>query len=297
MSTLDAALDAFHAGDAATLERLLRADPALARARVDSSVGHYCGYFHRATLLHHVAGNPTIRPLPAETPALARLILDLGAEVDAATEAGPAQPDDVGWSTLGLVATSLDARVAGHQRALIELLIARGADVNFRNGGPLVGALYYGERAGAELLLAHGARHDLVTAAGLGRVDLMAPFVAADGALAPGAHALVCYGQLHARPTTRDEVLGLALVYAAMGGHRDAAAWLLDHGAAVSARPPFDHAATALHWAALRGHAEVAALLVARGADRTLRDASFDATPAGWAEHEGHGALAVTLAP
>jgi hypothetical protein len=37
------------------------------------------------------------------------------------TRPGPAQPDDIGWSTLGLVATSDAARRAGHQRPLLEL--------------------------------------------------------------------------------------------------------------------------------------------------------------------------------
>src|SRR5690349_19243402 len=106
MAALEAALAAFYAGDVALLERLLRADPTLVHARVASAEGHYCGYFHQATLLHHVAGNPTLQPLPTETVELARLLLDFGAEVDAATRQGPAQPHDIGWSAFGLVATS-----------------------------------------------------------------------------------------------------------------------------------------------------------------------------------------------
>lgn len=296
MADLEAALDVFYAGDAAALERLLRAEPSLLHARVSSAEGHYCGYFHEVTLLHHVAGNPFIRPLPEETTDLARLILGLGAEVDAATRPGPAQPDDIGWSTLGLVATSDAARRAGHQRPLLELLLARGANIDFRNGGPLVGALYYGEAEAARFLVEHGARYDLVTAAGLGRIDLMARFVRDDGTLAPDAHALVHYSQVRDRPASHADILGLALVFASFSGNRDAAAWLLDRGASVNARPPFDHTATPLHWAALRGHAEVASLLLDRGADRAVRDTSFEATPQGWAEHAGHRAVAALIA-
>ncbi|MCY1082059.1 ankyrin repeat domain-containing protein [Archangium lansingense] len=297
MAALDAALDELYAGDAAALERLLRANPALLHARVTSAEGPYCGYFHQATLLHHVAGNPLIQPLPATTTELARLILELGAEVDAATQPGPAQPDDIGWSTLGLVATSDAARSASHQRQLLELLLAYSANIDFRNGGPLVGALYYGEAEAARFLVERGARYDLVTAAGLGRIELMARFVRDDGTLTPDAHALVHYSQVRDRPASRADILGLALIFASMGGNRDAAAWLLDRGASVQARPPFDHAATPLHWAALRGHAEVASLLLDRGADRTVRDTSFDATPQGWAEHAGHQAVAALIAP
>src|SRR5262245_12836130 len=126
MVDLAAALDDFYAGDVAALERRLRAEPGLLAARMPGAGPHYEGYFHEATLLHHVAGNPMIRPLPAQTVELARLLLDLGAEVDAMTHAGPCQPDDIGWSALGLVATSLEARTAGHQRALLELLVERG---------------------------------------------------------------------------------------------------------------------------------------------------------------------------
>jgi hypothetical protein len=293
---LDGALAAFYAGDVSGLTRLLRADPALVRARVTSTSGHYCGYFHEATLLHHVAGNPSVRPLPRETVDLAELLLDHGAEVDAATHAGPSQPDDIGWSTLGLVATSLDARVAGHQRALLELLLDRGADPNFHNGGPLIGALYYSEQPAAAYLVQRGARVDLVAAAGLGRIDLMARFVRDDGSLTPDAHTLVHYSQKAERPTTAHDILSVALVYACLGGHTMAAEWLLDHGAPGSGRAPFDHDASPLHWAALHDHGAVCDLLLARGADRGMRDTSFDATASGWAAHGGHEVLAARLA-
>lgn len=296
MADLDAALEMFYAGDAAALERLLRAEPSLLHARVTSAEGHYCGYFHEATLLHHVAGNPLIRSLPAGTVELARLVLELGAEADASTRPGPAQPHDIGWSTLGLAATSDVARRDGHQRPLLELLLARGADIDFRNGGPLMGSLYYGEAEAARFLVERGARYDLLAAAGLGRIDLMARFVRDDGALVPDAHALVHYSQVRDRPASSADILGLALVFASRGGNRDAAAWLLDRGVNVNTRPPFDHAATPLHWAALHGHAEVASLLLDRGADRAVRDTSFNATPQGWAEHAGHKAVAALVA-
>jgi peptide-methionine (S)-S-oxide reductase len=296
MADLDGALDAFYAGDVAALERRLAAEPELVTARVSSATGHYCGYFFEATLLHHVAGNPQIRPLPAATPALAALLLDRGAAIDAATHAGPAQPHDIGWSTLGLVATSLDARRTGHQRPLMELLLARGADIDFRDGGPLIGALYYGEEEAAAFLAERGARVDLVAAAGLGDLDRMARYVGADGALAPDAYRLVHYSQKRERPVAPAAILSLALAYACKGGHPAAAAWLIDRGAAPSGRAPFDHDATPLHWAALRGRAEVVELLLERGADRSIRDTTYDGTPAGWAEHAGHTALAARLA-
>ncbi|MFD1237994.1 hypothetical protein ACFQ34_32315, partial [Pseudonocardia benzenivorans] len=59
--------------------------------------------------------------------------------------------------------------------------------------------------------------------------------------------------------------------------------------------PGHDGWNTALHEAALRADHDMVALLLARGADPTVRDARFDATPAGWAAHAGHSALAAEL--
>lgn len=293
---MERAIEALLGGDVAALAAELDAAPALVGARAAGVAAPYDGYFAAATLLHHVAGNPSIRPLPGDVVDKAALLLDRGAEVDAVTAPGPSQPHDLGWTTLGLVATSLEARRAGVQRALLELLVARGADLDARGGGPLVGAIYYGELDAARWLVARGARCDLVTAAGVGAIDRMARFVDGEGRLAADAHVLVHYSQVRERPRDAGEILGLALVFACLGRARDAAAWLLDRGAAVNARPPFDHRATPLHWAALRGDAEVAELLLAGGADRDARDATWDATPAGWARHLGHDALAARLA-
>jgi ankyrin repeat protein len=79
---------------------------------------------------------------------------------------------------------------------------------------------------------------------------------------------------------------------AASYGRADVVALLLEHGAGVNET---DGRATALHEAALRGDADLAALLLSAGADASPRDAAFDATPAGWAEHAGFMELAEVL--
>ena len=53
--------------------------------------------------------------------------------------------------------------------------------------------------------------------------------------------------------------------------------------------------ATPLHHAALGGHEAVVRLLVERGARVDLPDTIYQATPAGWAEHGGHPAIAEYL--
>jgi hypothetical protein len=52
----------------------------------------------------------------------------------------------------------------------------------------------------------------------------------------------------------------------------------------------------ALHEAAMRGNLELIELLLANGADPNARDRSYDATPAGWAEHHGQTEAAARLA-
>jgi ankyrin repeat protein len=53
---------------------------------------------------------------------------------------------------------------------------------------------------------------------------------------------------------------------------------------------------TPLHQAAYNGDRAMVELLLGMGADPTIRDAEFDATPAGWAGHANHTELAVHLA-
>jgi ankyrin repeat protein len=79
---------------------------------------------------------------------------------------------------------------------------------------------------------------------------------------------------------------GTALHWAIARQQNEAAAWLLDHGADINRRAGFGgtRGVTPLHVAAgWRGNPEGARLLLARGADRSIKDAQHDSTPAGWA--------------
>lgn len=291
-------------GSAEELASLLDAEPALVHARSTAAVVPYDGYFHGATLLHHVAGNPLIRPVSDGAPQALVALLERGAEVDAATRAGPSQPDDVGWTTLGLVATSAAARQAGVQRTLMDRLLAAGADPDARGGGTLMGALFYGESAAAEHLAASGATLDLVAASGVGRVDAMMPWLerlAAEGpAGVADGRALVHYSQVrwpdHAPPAERGRhVLGMALTYAALHGRLAALDLLLEAGADPNHRAPFQHGATPLHWAAMGDAPAAVERLLAAGADPEARDDEFESTPLGWALHLGRPRAAAVL--
>jgi ankyrin repeat protein len=302
VSELVSARDRLLAGDRPGLEALLDQRPELVTERIRFVDPPYDGYFHGATLLHHVPGNPQIVGLPADIVSLAELLLDRGSEVDAVTLQGPSQPDDIGWTTLGLAATSAMAREVGCQAALMDLLLARGADPDARNGGCLMGALYYGESEAAELLAKRGARLDLVAAAGLGDVATLRQRLAALEAASPDGRAgfearRLAHYSLVPWPDDAEprDVLGLSLVYAALHGRVEAISVLLEAGADPNHRPPFDHGATPLHWAVMGDRPESVTALLEAGADPGARDRSFHSTPAGWAAHLGRSKAAAAL--
>jgi ankyrin repeat protein len=99
-----------------------------------------------------------------------------------------------------------------------------------------------------------------------------------------------------------DVYRGTALAWAAAGGRVDATRRLLALGADPNRRGTFggpEHGVgvTALHLAASDGYRDVVHVLLAAGADPAIRDDLYDSTPAGWAEHSGHGADLDELSP
>jgi ankyrin repeat protein len=159
----------------------------------------------------------------------------------------------------------------GDAAAVRELLDA-GAELEaWTNWGatPLEWAGVVGSRRAGDVLLAHGARLTLATAAGLGLNDELPRLARQDGAVSA------------------------AFVLACRNGHTDAARFLLDRGADVDARGFFG--ATGLHWAAHSGHADTVRFLLDQGADTTLHDTQFDPDALDWAREGGHEPVVVLL--
>jgi len=265
VSQFESAADTIVTGDVATLEKLIRRNPQLVRARSTRD--------HHATLLHYVAANGHEgfrQRTPPNAIAIAEVLLEAGAEVDALA-------DMYGYrcTTMEMLVSSVHPPAAGVQIQLVETLLVFGAAVNGveDNGSPLMTALRFHYPDAAETLARRGARIDnIISAAALGRVDLVDSFVADDGTLRP--HALLAdvpWPRLPADPAVH---LGHALTWACVFGRSGVVELLLRKGVDASGR---DGDATALHFAAAYGRMDLVRLLLHHGASlETLN--SYDGT-------------------
>jgi hypothetical protein len=256
------AVDALVLGDAASLARELNDDRDLVRARSART--------HHSTLLHYVGANGVEgwrQRTPPNAVQIAEMLLDAGADVDATADMYGG-----GCTALGLVATSCHPRDAGLQQPLIDVLLARGARLDAPGGGnaaPLVNScLANGRPEAAKYLAARGAPIDLEAAAGIGSLDRVKSFFNPDGSLKP----IATVAQL------KD-----GFTWACEYGHTDIVEYLLDRGVSAGEILPRPHGQTGLHWAACGGHVQTVKALLNRRPPLDVRDASFKATPLGWA--------------
>ena len=233
---------------------MLRANPALVRARSARD--------HAATLLHYIAANGHEgwrQKTPKNAVEVARLLLDAGAEPDALAHmyGGDA-------TTMDMLVSSVHPHAAGVQVALVDLLVDHGASVNGveNNGSPLMTAFRFHYPLAAEALARRGARVDnVITAAALGRADLVDAFVTDSGELRPEVPlAQVRWPRLPRDPKVH---LAYALTWAATWGRREVVELMLRKGVDPGGR---DDDATALHFAVAHGHMDIARLLLQYGA-------------------------------
>ena len=249
------AVDALIAGDVDAITRLIDNQPTLVTARSTRP--------HGATLLHYVSANGVEderQRTPANIIALATLLLDAGADVNAT-----ANVYGGGATTLALTVTSAHPRAAGVQLGLAALLLERDATIDrdivsncLANGCPEAAAFM------AEHMLARGDTLRLDEAAGIGRIDIVAsllPHIDSD-----------------------DAVLGEAMQQATWYDQRAVLTLLLEHGVPVDVRAPRG-GATALHVAAYLGNVALVELLLQHGANPLAVDAIWKTTPLVWAQH------------
>ena len=244
VADFEAAADAIVAGDKAVLRRLIAADPALVRARSARE--------HRATLLHYVSANGVEgyrQRTPKNIVAIARVLLDAGAEVDAEADLYGG-----GSTTLGLTATSAHPRAAGVQNALLQLLLDRGARIEKPNlagngHGTVMACLANGCPEAAEFLAARGARLGIVEAAGVGRLDVVKTFFDAQGEPRKGLAA---------------DVIHTAFRYACFYGRNDIVEYLIERGVDLGGHDGDEQ--TGAHYAAMGARLATIELLTRHGA-------------------------------
>ena len=253
----EAAVDAVVTGDLSTLESLVQRRPDLIRARSNRT--------HRATLLHYVAANGVEdyrQKTPPNAVAIARFLLEAGAEVDAlANTYGGGKYQ----TTMNLLVSSTHPAEAGLQAVLVEILLDFGAAINGLedDGSPLMTALAFGYSESAEALARRGVRVDnVIAAAALGRADLVRSFVIDLGTLR--SDVLLVAPQWMRIPNDPKAHIELAFVWACKFGRTPVVDFFLEKGVDPNAKD--SDSMTALHWAAANGSMDVIDRLLERGA-------------------------------
>jgi hypothetical protein len=257
------------------------------------------------------------------SPAFARLLLERGADPNdgqtlynrmfgtdddhlellfefglGAGDGGPwrARLGDAIESPAAMLQRQLEWAVTHDQRARVRLLAEHGVDLDARlpNG-----------RTAAELAVLNGntsIADDLIV---LGAAPPALAPVDAFVAAVLGADADAVERLRASQPgvvaEAQDARPGL-VVWAAANGRRDAVDLLVALGFDVNAlgrgdAPVEEPWETALHRAAGDGDVALVELLLALGADRSIRDARFDATPLQWAGYFGQGSVVTVLEP
>jgi ankyrin repeat protein len=220
------------AGRVEELSETLACNPALARAVVLDAKGHGRSLLHIAT------------DWPGHFPNVARTIAALAAAgADLNAPFLPAEGETLHRET------PLHWAASSNDLAAIEALLAEGADIEapgavFTGGTAMSDAVIFAQWDAARMLLARGARTTFTQAAALGLRDRLSQI----------------FGEN--RPSA--ETITAAFWHACRAGQREAAGFLLEHGAELN-WIGWDHL-TPLDAAQKSSHTELAAWLLAQGA-------------------------------
>ncbi len=169
----------------------------------------------------------------------------------------------------------------GNRMDVVRLLVERGADVTARDDNgvtALISAARQRNLAMVRFLVDHGAQITDTSALGSNCLIIAASV---------GADSLVDYLLTRGFDINKRNRSGFdALYYASMNNYPGIAATLIEHGADLQYRS--DHGETRMYTAAVRGDTAIAAMLLARGLDVNGTD-NWGMTPltaAAWGNHE-----------
>ena len=245
------AVQALGEGDIERLETLLDQYPWLVQYRCRTGEPYEEGYFAGATLLNHIAGNPSRFPIPSNIVDITSLLLSRGAR------------DDEKY-TIGLLLTSKQASDAGVALPLIDLLCStNGVELDLTDPTILNGPLGEDAPGTALELIRRGAKMDIRHAAALGRLDLIQRFFNGDElpkSLIP----------LPAETSEAKLLIEQAFIYACQYGQNRICKFLLDQGVDPSSQAGVGQ--TGLHYAAHHGQLETVKMLIARNAPLEVKN-------------------------
>ena len=179
-------------------------------------------------------------------------------------------------------------------------LLAAGADPAARADAgitPLESAAMHSSTEAADVLVGHGLhRPSLWLAAASGLLAEVQRWVSSDGSLQadPGPYRpnWADVGRPAGPPPSDDpaDIVGEALVFAALNNRREVVDYLLDSGADIDAGPYQN--TTALHFAVQFQRSDMVRHLLDRGASVAIHDANHNADASGWAEACDDGSAA-----
>jgi ankyrin repeat protein len=257
------ALHALLSGDVDGLRAALEADPGVVNLRVGEN-----------TMLEWM----TQPEGGAPSPEMVQVLIDAGAYLDRALNLAGC------WNLADLCTP----------------LLAAGADPAARADAgitPLESAAMHSSTEAADVLVAHGLhRPSLWLAAASGLLAEVQQWVSPDGSLQadPGPYRpnWADVGRSAGPPPSDDpaDIVGEALVFAALNNRREVVDYLLDSGADIDARPYQN--TTALHFAVQFQRSEMVRHLLDRGASAAIHDASHNSDASAWAQACDDGSAA-----
>jgi ankyrin repeat protein len=184
---------------------------------------------------------------PKNAAKITRILLEAGADVDAEADVYGG-----GATTLGLVATSTPPEQAGVQIDVLKVLLEYDAEIDHRTSAgnqqdAVTGCLANGQGDAAVFLAEHGARLNLESAAGVGRLDVVESYFHDDGSL---------------KPSATDKQLKAGFIWACGYGRMNVVRFFVERNVDLTVHG--GDGQTGLHMAAIGGQLEVMKLLLTR---------------------------------